>query len=494
LRIENLTKDLADGILLVNLIEIISGKSLGRYNKHPRVPFQKLENNTIALNFLKTEGIKLVNISAEDLCDCREKLILGLIWTLILRYQINKGGNDSGAKNELLEWVRSKIPEYNIQNFQKDWNDGKAICALVNALDPGCCSNHASLNPQNALDNASKGIDLAFNNIGCPKLILAEEMIHPKVDELAMMTYISYLRDLSLSNAPKTNWAGKCRAYGQGLVEGIQNELSEFCVELPDGCPSNKQLKVKVIGPKDSAEVKIVKNGNNYKVSYTPKTPGKYEVHVTLDEDHIPGSIFYVNVLEEESLGGEGKIRIFYSTTSAKDEKTRPLQEMLMKKGVHLRPEFEPWIPVDIMEPKDRDAVFRKAQTKILPIVYIDDKYIGDYAKVMQMGENGELDKLLRFNEKDAQNVSSFLQTYKAPEAPKKAASKASAPVLFKTDVSSDKPKEKGVCSKCGVRPTDPKAKFLSIVRRYPQIDNLIALFFNLKKKTISSPLCFFKH
>lgn len=52
-------------------------------------------------------------------------------------------------------------------------------------------------------------------------------------------------------------------------------------------------------------------------------------MHVTLDGEHIPGSIFHVVVLEQQSLGGEGKIRVFYSTTSAKSEKTRPLQELL---------------------------------------------------------------------------------------------------------------------------------------------------------------------
>jgi len=256
--------------------------------------------------------------------------------------------------------------------------------------------------------------------------------------------------------APPIDWASKCRAYGPGLVEGIQNEQSDFVVETPPGCPG--KLEVKVFGPKDPAQVNIVKQGDNYKVTYTPKTPGQYQVHVTLDGKHIPGSIFYVNVLEEISLGGEGKIRIFYSTTTAKDEKTRPLQEMLMKKGVHLRPDFEPWIPVDIMEPSDRDLVFKKAGTKILPIVYIDDKYIGDYAKVMGMAENGELDKLLRYNEKDAKNVNEFLRSYAAvPEAPKKA---KGLPVKISTDVSSEIT-AKGVCKGCGKKPSgDPKQKF----------------------------------
>ena len=79
---------------------------------------------------------------------------LGLIWTLILHYQI---GADSGAKNELLQWVRSKIPSYNIQNFTKDWNDGRALCALNNALAPGTCSDHERLDPNQKVKNCQNG-------------------------------------------------------------------------------------------------------------------------------------------------------------------------------------------------------------------------------------------------------------------------------------------------------------------------------------------------
>src|SRR6185312_15709816 len=65
--INDMKTDLSDGIKLVNLLEIISGKSLGRYNKYPRVPAQKLENNLLSLDFLKKENIKLVNIGAEGM-------------------------------------------------------------------------------------------------------------------------------------------------------------------------------------------------------------------------------------------------------------------------------------------------------------------------------------------------------------------------------------------------------------------------------------------
>jgi glutaredoxin len=406
--INNLQKDLCDGVLLVNLLEIISGKSLGRYNRHARIPPQKLENNALALKFLESEGIKLVNIGPEDITDGRLKLTLGLLWTIILRYQINKSGSgENTAKDDLLRWVQSKIPEYNIKNFTKDWNDGRAICGLVNALKPGLCPDHLQLNPNNALGNASRGIDQGFTSLGVPKIVQPQEMIHPKVDEHAMMTYISCYRDLEQRGLLGGDEASRCQAYGQGLTEAIVNQPAEFVVETPRGCKG--KLEVKVEGPKSKAQVNIRDNGDGtYNVSYKPTEPGNYLVHVTLDKKHIPGSIFHVVVLAQESLGGEGKILVFYTTTSSSNEKSRPLQELLESKQVHLRADFEPWIPVDIMEKEDREAVFRRAGTRKLPIVFIDDVYVGDYQRVAELNQSGELDRMLKVNE--AKYIESGLQ------------------------------------------------------------------------------------
>jgi len=65
------------------------------------------------------------------------------------------------------------------------------------------------LNSADALNNATKGIDTGYQQMGIPEVILPEEMIHPKVDEHAMMTYISYYRDYEGKRADD---ASKCRA------------------------------------------------------------------------------------------------------------------------------------------------------------------------------------------------------------------------------------------------------------------------------------------
>lgn len=74
MKIEDLGKDLSDGLLLVNLLEVISSKQIHNYNKKPKIRAQKLENTGAALQFLKNEGIKLVAIGPEG-----RRLLLDLL-------------------------------------------------------------------------------------------------------------------------------------------------------------------------------------------------------------------------------------------------------------------------------------------------------------------------------------------------------------------------------------------------------------------------------
>jgi filamin len=89
IKMEDLQEDLKDGVALCELLEIISSKSLGKINKQPKMRYHQLENCSRAVNFIKSEGLTLVGIGPEDIVDGKLKLDLGLIWTLILRYQIN---------------------------------------------------------------------------------------------------------------------------------------------------------------------------------------------------------------------------------------------------------------------------------------------------------------------------------------------------------------------------------------------------------------------
>ena len=81
----------------------------------------------------------------DDIVDGNLRLILGLVWQMICHYSTfgerriaalqreSKKANPSGT---LITWV-NKTSALHISNLTTDWNDGRALGALVNALAPG---------------------------------------------------------------------------------------------------------------------------------------------------------------------------------------------------------------------------------------------------------------------------------------------------------------------------------------------------------------------
>jgi hypothetical protein len=65
LKIERPESDFENGLLLINLLEIASSKTIHNYNKKPKIRAQRIENAQAALQFLTNEGVKLEYIVAE---------------------------------------------------------------------------------------------------------------------------------------------------------------------------------------------------------------------------------------------------------------------------------------------------------------------------------------------------------------------------------------------------------------------------------------------
>ena len=62
------------------------------------------------------------------------------------------------------------IPGKSVKNFTTDWNDGIALCSMVEAVAPGLCPEFNSLNPEDGLENAKLGLDRAEYGLGVPKV------------------------------------------------------------------------------------------------------------------------------------------------------------------------------------------------------------------------------------------------------------------------------------------------------------------------------------
>ncbi|XP_042210424.1 microtubule-actin cross-linking factor 1-like isoform X40 [Homarus americanus] len=135
-QVRDLFEDLRDGHNLLSLLEVLSGEHLPR--ERGRLRFHMLQNVQLTLDFLRYRKIKLVNIRCEDIVDGNPKLTLGLIWTIILHFQISDimvgQAENLTAKEALLRWARNtthKYPNVEVKNFTTSWRDGLAFVAII---------------------------------------------------------------------------------------------------------------------------------------------------------------------------------------------------------------------------------------------------------------------------------------------------------------------------------------------------------------------------
>ncbi|PBK97503.1 hypothetical protein ARMGADRAFT_1052095 [Armillaria gallica] len=191
----SLVKDLSDGVRLIQLMEIMGDVSLGRYNKAPRMRIQKAENVNKALEFITSRGVKLTNIGPEDIIDGNLKLILGMIWTLILRFTIADISEEGlSAKEGLLLWCQRKTEPYkevNVQDFSLSWSDGLALCALIHCHRPDLL-DYDKLDKSDRHANTRLAFQVAADHLNIPQLLEVEDLCdsnHP--DERSVMTYIA---------------------------------------------------------------------------------------------------------------------------------------------------------------------------------------------------------------------------------------------------------------------------------------------------------------
>eukprot|EP01088_Endostelium_zonatum_P000173 TRINITY_DN1029_c0_g1_i2.p1 TRINITY_DN1029_c0_g1~~TRINITY_DN1029_c0_g1_i2.p1 ORF type:complete len:954 (-),score=394.42 TRINITY_DN1029_c0_g1_i2:125-2938(-) len=85
----SLEKDFQDGILLINMAEILTDVPVKeRYNKNPKILVQKIENITIAKEHLKKNGFDSSDIDSQDIARGSSKPLLGLFWLLVSHYHL----------------------------------------------------------------------------------------------------------------------------------------------------------------------------------------------------------------------------------------------------------------------------------------------------------------------------------------------------------------------------------------------------------------------
>ncbi|XP_037321359.2 dystonin isoform X18 [Pungitius pungitius] len=230
--INDLYEDLRDGHNLISLLEVLSGDTLPRERdflktlrlvsgteacaveqhgdtvdddqgprERGRMRFHRLQNVQIALDYLKRRQVKLVNIRNDDITDGNPKLTLGLIWTIILHFQISEihvtgESEDMTAKERLLFWSRQITDGYvgvRCDNFTTSWRDGRLFNAIIHKYRPDLI-DMSYVSTQANRSNLENAFCVA-ERLGVARLLDPEDVDVQSPDEKSVITYVSTLYD-----------------------------------------------------------------------------------------------------------------------------------------------------------------------------------------------------------------------------------------------------------------------------------------------------------
>ncbi|NWY25608.1 DYST protein, partial [Pheucticus melanocephalus] len=208
--VNDLYEDLRDGHNLISLLEVLSGDTLPR--EKGRMRFHRLQNVQIALDYLKKRQVKLVNIRNDDITDGNPKLTLGLIWTIILHFQISDihvtgESEDMSAKERLLLWSQQTTEGYagiRCENFTTCWRDGRLFNAIIHKyrqvllllflFDRPDLIDMNTVAVQSNLANLEHAFFVA-EKLGVARLLDPEDVDVSSPDEKSVITYVSSLYD-----------------------------------------------------------------------------------------------------------------------------------------------------------------------------------------------------------------------------------------------------------------------------------------------------------
>ncbi|XP_018376994.1 PREDICTED: dystrophin-like isoform X9 [Trachymyrmex cornetzi] len=198
--ISDLFIDLRDGNRLLSLLEVLTSKTYKRERGRMRV--HHLNNVNKALQILEQNNVKLVNISSNDIVDGNPKLTLGLVWSIILHWQVHYHLKDlmtelqqTNLEKTLLAWCRQNSQNYpgvDIKNFTTSWSDGLAFNAILHKWKSHLFdfNNIARKHPNARLDHAFR---LAQEHLGIERLLDPEDVNTSVPDKKSIMMYVMCL-------------------------------------------------------------------------------------------------------------------------------------------------------------------------------------------------------------------------------------------------------------------------------------------------------------
>ena len=259
-KIKDVTKDLCNGVALVELAETLVDKLAPRnWTISPRLTEDMIQNCDLALEMFNEDGVHFIGISGKDVNENDEKLILNLVWTLILHYSIgisistieeNNAGSSNATTSEasqslsanadlhpLLQWAIYRTSNYsNINDFQPY---SLAMCALLDSYAPDRV-NYDSLEPNDTERNSKLAISV-MRELKIPVLLDTDDLQNTEIDEKALLTQLSVIRIvLEKIKRPKT-----LKSTTASIIEEVQEtHLNDEIKVIDRGIELEPELEI----------------------------------------------------------------------------------------------------------------------------------------------------------------------------------------------------------------------------------------------------------
>eukprot|EP01123_Difflugia_compressa_P000793 TRINITY_DN1091_c0_g1_i1.p1 TRINITY_DN1091_c0_g1~~TRINITY_DN1091_c0_g1_i1.p1 ORF type:complete len:532 (-),score=122.91 TRINITY_DN1091_c0_g1_i1:54-1649(-) len=246
--IEQLIDGFSNGIKLITLVEVLSGKKINeKWSQNPKLKVHKITNCYIALKFLAEEcRLQNITISAEDIVNAdRMNLVLGFCWLLLRHFQAppsddssdaHEGNKANAFEANLLKWCADTLsvyPDIDLKDgFKSDcFHNAKALLGLIAEYDKNSL-DYSKFPPGDKLNNCNQALKLGESVIGIPgDLIDPAELAEGKISDSNMVLYLSLIY-----NAYKEKNQGQTK-------ENIMKRISDLEAHLKVLLVENEELK-----------------------------------------------------------------------------------------------------------------------------------------------------------------------------------------------------------------------------------------------------------
>uniref|UniRef100_A0A3Q2YEX8 Calponin-homology (CH) domain-containing protein n=1 Tax=Hippocampus comes TaxID=109280 RepID=A0A3Q2YEX8_HIPCM len=207
------------------LVPVIQTKERGSTRVHA------LNNVNKVLQVLHQNNVDLVNIGGTDIVDGNHKLTLGLIWSIILHWQVSTDVMSSlqqtNSEKILLSWVRQSTrayPEVNVLNFTTSWADGLALNAILHHFRPNAFSwdGVVQMRPVERLEHA---FTVAKDQLAIERLLDPEDVAVQLPDKKSILLYVTSL------------FAALPKDVNMESIREVETLPRRFKVEAEDSCP-----------------------------------------------------------------------------------------------------------------------------------------------------------------------------------------------------------------------------------------------------------------